>query len=135
MTLGKGREMATIPVKLLLVDDEEDFVSALAERLRIRNYDARVTNRGEKALIEIQQDRPDIVLLDLKMPGMGGMETLAKIKAEDPSIDVIMVTGSVDSKVGEAAITAGATDHLVKPFDIKTLLEKIQNIKKDRRPG
>jgi DNA-binding NtrC family response regulator len=66
------------------------------------------------------------------MPGMGGMETLKKIKDKDPSIDVIMVTGSVDNKVGESALNAGATDHMVKPFDIKSLVEKIQDISRKR---
>lgn len=122
----------TIPTKLLLVDDEEDFISALAERLRIRNYDASLATSGEAAMLLIQRDRPDIVILDLKMPGMGGMQTLKQIKAKDPTIDVIMVTGSVDSKVGESALSAGATDHLVKPFDIKSLVEKIQDIRKKR---
>ena len=63
--------MTTIPTKLLLVDDEEDFISALAERLRIRNYDTKLATSGEAAMLMIQQERPDIVLLDLKMPGMG----------------------------------------------------------------
>jgi DNA-binding NtrC family response regulator len=124
--------MTTIPTKLLLVDDEEDFISALAERLRIRNYDTKLATSGEAAMLMIQQERPDIVLLDLKMPGMGGMETLKQIKAKDPSIDVIMVTGSVDSKVGESATSAGAAGHLVKPFDIKHLTEKIQDARKKR---
>ncbi|UCD87962.1 MAG: response regulator [Desulfobacterales bacterium] len=124
--------MMTIPTKLLLVDDEEDFISALAERLRIRNYDTSLATSGEAAMLLIQQDRPDIVILDLKMPGMGGMQTLKQIKAKDPTIDVIMVTGSVDSKVGESALSAGANDHLVKPFDIKNLVEKIQDIRKKR---
>ena len=122
--------MTTIPTKLLLVDDEEDFISALAERLRIRNYDTSLATSGEAALVLIQQDRPDIVVLDLKMPGMGGMQTLKAIKAQDPTIDVIMVTGSVDTKVGEQTMSAGATDHMVKPFDIVTLVEKIQDIRK-----
>lgn len=124
--------MTTTPTKLLLVDDEEDFVSALAERLRIRNYDVMLATSGEAALLEIQQQRPDIVVLDLKMPGMGGMKTLKEIKARDPSIDIIMVTGSVDSKVGESAVQAGATDHMVKPFDIDSLTDKIQDIRKRR---
>jgi CheY-like chemotaxis protein len=124
--------MTTTPTKLLLVDDEEDFISALAERLRLRNYDTKLATSGEAAMLLIQQERPDIVLLDLKMPGMGGMETLKQIKAKDPSIDVIMVTGSVDSRVGESARSAGATSHMVKPFDIKHLTEKIQDIRKKR---
>jgi len=114
-----------IPTKLLLVDDEEEFVSALAERLRIRKYDVRVVTSGEAALIEINTERPDIVLLDLKMPGMDGMETLKKIKVTDPSIHVIMVTGSVDTQAGAQSLKAGATFHMVKPFDIDALCANI----------
>ncbi len=124
--------MTTTRTRLLLVDDEEDFVSALAERLRIRDYDVAIATCGEAALLVIQEQRPDIVVLDLKMPGMGGMKALKEIKARDPSIDVIMVTGSVDSKIGESAVQAGATDHMVKPFDIESLTDKIQDIRKRR---
>jgi len=118
--------------KVLLVDDEEDFISALSERLRVRNYDSQVATSGEAALSQIQEDRPDIVVLDLKMPGIGGMETLTKIKAIDPSIDVIMLTGSLDREVGETAIRAGASLHVFKPIDIEDLSGKLEHIKKER---
>ena len=121
-----------IRTKLLLVDDEEDFVFALAERLRFRKYDTRAATSGEAALSEIEKERPDIVVLDLKMPGMGGMEVLREIKTRDPSIDVIMLTGSVDSEIGEIALRAGATYHIVKPMDIEDLMQKLQNIEKQR---
>jgi CheY-like chemotaxis protein len=121
-----------IPTRVLLVDDEVDFISALAERLRIRNYETRLARSGAAALVEVEKERPDVVLLDLKMPGMSGMETLVKIKDKDPSIEVIMVTGSVDSQVGESALNAGASGHMVKPFDIETLMEKIQDIMRRR---
>jgi two-component system response regulator CpxR len=118
--------------KLLLVDDEEDFVFALAERLRFRKYDTKAATSGVAALSEIEKERPDIVVLDLKMPGMGGMEVLREIKTRDPSIDVIMLTGSVDSEIGEIALRAGATYHIVKPMDIEDLMQKLQNIEKQR---
>lgn len=118
-----------IHARVLLVDDEEDFVSALAERLRFRNYDTEFAISGEAALLEIEKQRPDIVLLDYKMPGMDGMETLKKIKANDPSIEVIIVTGSLDNAIGETATRAGATYHMVKPLDIEDLLEKLQEIR------
>jgi CheY-like chemotaxis protein len=119
-------------IKVLLVDDEEDFISALSERLRMRNYDTKVATSGEAALSEIEEDRPHIVVLDLKMPGIGGMETLIKIKAIDPSIDVIMLTGSLDSEVGETALRAGASFHVVKPIDIEDLTGKLEHIKQER---
>ena len=121
-----------IRTKLLLVDDEEDFILALAERLHLRNYDTKGATSGEAALSEIEKERPDIVVLDLKMPGMSGMEVLREIKTRDPSIDVIILTGSVDSEIGEVALKAGATYHMVKPMDIEDLLEKLQSIRKKR---
>ena len=121
--------------KLLLVDDEEDFISALSERLRLRNFETNVAQSGAEALLEIERERPDIVLLDLKMPGMDGMETLEKIKGLDASIEVIMVTGSVDRAIGEAALKAGASGHIIKPIDIDDLLAKVREIEKEHGLG
>lgn len=116
--------------KLLLVDDEERFVSTLAERLSLRNCNTRIATSGEAALSEIQTERPDIVLLDLKMPGMGGLEILEKIKAEDATIEVIMLTGQGDTQSCAKGLKAGASDYIVKPIDIENLMEKLQNIRK-----
>ena len=117
-------------IKLLLVDDEEGFVSTLAERLRLRNYDTRIATNGEAALSEIQKERPDIVLLDLKMPGMGGLEILGKIKTDHSNIEVIMLTGQGDKQSCEEGLKAGAADYIVKPVDIGNLMEKLQDIKR-----
>ena len=114
-------------IKLLIVDDEEDFTSTLAERLRLRHYDARVASDGEVALAKIQEERPDIVLLDLHIPGMSGLEILTRIKAMDASIQVIILTGSVGD-IAELTMKAGAVDHMIKPVDIENLLEKLQGI-------
>ena len=121
-----------IRTKLLLVDDEEDFILPLAERLRLRNYDTRVATSGEAALSEIQKERPDIVLLDLKMPVMGGLEILEKIKTENSAIEVIMLTGQGDDQSWEEGLNAGATDYIVKPIDIEDLMDKRQDIRKKR---
>ena len=123
------------PAKLLLVDDEEDFTSALSERLRMRNYEAKAVASGESALLEISNERPDVVLLDLKMPGMDGLEALREIKARDPSIHVIMVTGSVDENVGEEAMEAGASNYLVKPLDIEDLVSMLEDIREKESSG
>jgi len=115
-------------IKLLLVDDEEDFVTTLAQRLNMRNYHTMIATSGKDALAEIQKERPDIVLLDLKMPVMDGLEVLARIKAADPSIKVIMLTGQGDVKSGEKAKKAGALGYLVKPFDIDILLSTLKDL-------
>ena len=115
------------PIKLLIVDDEEEFTSTLAERLRLRHYDTRVASNGEVAVGKIQEERPDIVLLDLHIPGMSGLEILTRIKAMDASIQVIILTGSVGD-IAELTMKAGAVDHMIKPVDIEDLLEKLHGI-------
>jgi DNA-binding NtrC family response regulator len=115
------------PIKLLIVDDEEEFTSALAERLRLRHYNTRVASNGEVAVGKIQEERPDIVLLDLHIPGMSGLEILTRIQAMDASIQVIILTGSVGD-IAELTMRAGAIDHMIKPVDIENLLEKLQGI-------
>ena len=119
-------------IKLLLVDDEERFVSTLAERLRLRDCDTRVATCGEAALSEIKKEQPDIVLLDLKMPGMGGLEVLEKIKTEYPKIVVIMLTGQGDSQSYQEVLSAGAADCIVKPIDINYIMDKIKEIREKR---
>ena len=113
--------------KLLIVDDEEEFTSTLAERLRLRNYDTRIASDGKVAVAKIQEERPDIVLLDLHIPGMSGLEILTRIKAMDASIQVIILTGSVGD-IAELTMKAGALGHMIKPVDIEDLLEKLQGI-------
>jgi CheY-like chemotaxis protein len=114
-------------IKLLIVDDEKEFTATLAERLALRQYDTRVASDGEAALAKIQEERPDIVLLDLHIPGMNGLEILARIKAIDASIQVIILTGSVGD-IAELTMRAGAVEHMIKPVDIENLLEKLQGI-------
>jgi two-component system response regulator CpxR len=117
--------------KLLIVDDEKEFTFTLAERLRLRNYHTKVAADGEAALEEIRKERPDIVLLDLHIPGMSGLEILTNIKANDASIEVIIVTGSVGD-IGDVTLQAGAHDYMIKPVDIENLLEKLQEIQQKR---
>ena len=118
--------------KLLLVDDEEELVLSLAERLRLRDYDTRIATSGMDALSEIQKERPDIVLLDLGMPGMSGMEVLEKIKSENSAIEVILLTGLLDDQSLDEGLKAGATDYIVKPIDINDLISKLQDIMEKR---
>ena len=113
-------------MKILLVDDEEEFVTTLAERLELRGIQALVATDGETALDLIETDPPQIVILDVMMPGLGGLEVLKRIKAENPHIPVILLTGRGSTKEGIEGMRLGAADYLMKPINIEELIKKIQ---------
>ena len=91
--------------KVLLVDDEQEFIETLSERLRMRELDTKLALDGEQALEAVQDDEPDVMLLDLKMPGMDGMEVLRKVKKAYPGVQVVMLTGHGTDKDEEQAKT------------------------------
>ena len=112
------------------MDDEVEFVSALAERLQLRNYYVKTANNALEALGLIYKDRPDVVVLDLKIPGMDGIETLKTIKKYDPTIEVIMLTGHGDIQSVQEGMKSGAFEYIMKPVDIGELTSKIDKAKK-----
>lgn len=113
-------------MRVLLVDDETEFASALAERLNLRGYEAQTAASGEEALGKVAQAPPDVVLLDMLMPGMSGLEVLKRIKRDYPQVKVILLTGrgSWDSI---QAIRDGAYDCLMKPIQLEELMEIMAN--------
>jgi DNA-binding response OmpR family regulator len=113
-------------LKVLLVDDEEEFVTTLAERLELRGIQARSVTDGEIALQMIETDPPRIVILDVMMPGLGGLEVLKRIKAQNPQIHVILLTGRGSTKEGIEGMQLGAFDYLMKPINIEELIKKMQ---------
>lgn len=114
--------------KVLLVDDEIEFVSTLAQRLSLRGYDVKTTESGEECLVVCGSEKFDIVVLDLMMPGMTGLEVLAKLKEIDKSIPVILLTGHGSTKEGMEGMKLGAADYLMKPLDIEELTGKMDEI-------
>lgn len=118
--------------KVLLIDDETEFASALAERLRLRNYFAKAVYNGEDALEMVRSDMPDVVLLDFRMPGMDGIEVLKRIKEIDATIEVIMLTGLGDVHGVEKAMKGGAYEYIMKPINIGDLVMKIDAAKKKK---
>jgi DNA-binding NtrC family response regulator len=119
--------------KVLLVDDEVEFSSALAERLQLRNYEVKTASNALEALGLIHNYMPDVVLLDLKIPGMDGIETLRTIKKLDSTIEVIMLTGHGDVQSVENGMKSGAFEYIMKPVDISELTLKIDKAQKKRK--
>ena len=113
--------------RVLLVDDEEDFLSTVIKRLRKRDVNALGAGSGEEALQMLEQNPVDVVLLDVKMPGMDGVQTLREIKNHFPLIEVIMLTAHASMEVAIQGMELGAFDYLMKPVEIDELLYKIQD--------
>lgn len=114
------------PTAILLVDDEEEFVSTLSERLEIRGFDSKMATSGEQALSLIENHDFDAVVLDLKMPGMDGLEIMDHIKEKHPETPVILLTGYGSTREGMDGMQKGAFDYLMKPLDIDELISKIR---------
>lgn len=112
--------------KVLLVDDEAAFANALSQRLTLKNFRTEVATRGEQALEFVGQETPDIVLLDLRMPGMDGLDVLKNIKASHPEVQVIILSGQETAGDRAEAIRYGAFDFVSKPADIDLLAGKIK---------
>ena len=109
-------------LRILIVDDEEELVSALTERLNLRGFVASGATRGDEALNILETKEFDVVLLDLKMPGLGGLEVIRRIKNARPSLEVILLTGHGSMKSIEEGMALGAFDYLMKPVKIENLV-------------
>lgn len=120
-------------VRLLLVDDEARFVETLSKRLTARGFDVEGALSGAQAL-ELLQERPfDVVLLDVWMPGMDGLEVLKEIRRLHPSVRVVLVSGNASITAAVEGIRLGATDYLLKPVDIEDVLAKIEEAFEKKR--
>ncbi len=117
---------------VMLVDDEEEFIERLAKRLERRNLCVLKASDGETALEMIRQAGVDVVTLDMRMPAMDGIEVLQAIKAFDPAIEVIMLTGHASVEAALEGLNKGAFDYLMKPVEIDDLMFKLQDAYKAR---
>ncbi len=114
-------------IKLLLVDDEEEFRRTIAKRMKLRGIVSEQSASGEECLSVLEKKAMDVVVLDVKMPGMSGIEALHHIKKKYPKIEVILLTGHATTQDGVEGIKAGAFDYLSKPIELDHLLEKIKH--------
>lgn len=112
--------------KVLVVDDEKDFAGILSQRLEVRNFEVASVFSGEEAVRLIQEQDFDIILLDVLMPGQGGIATLTQIKTIKPLIHVIMLTGHASVATAIKGMELGAYDYLIKPMQIDELEDKIR---------
>ena len=113
--------------KVLLVDDEVEFLETLVKRMKKRDLDVEGFGSSREALDRMDRESCDVLVLDVRMPGMDGMETLREIKKRHPLVEVIMLTGHADVEVAIQGMELGAFDYLMKPMDIDDLLYKIQD--------
>jgi len=118
--------------KVLMVDDEEDFVTTLSERMKLRDVDSDVALDGEQALQRVEDDIPDVMVLDLKMPGIDGLEVLRRVKKAYPQIPVIILTGHGSEKDEAEARRLGAFEYLQKPVDIEKLVHILRKAYKSK---
>ncbi len=117
---------------VLLVDDEVDFLQTLLKRMQKRNVTAAAAKSGAEALAFLSRNAVDVVILDVKMPGMDGIATLREIKKRHPLLEVIMLTGHADMEVAIEGMNRGAFDYLMKPINIDDLLYKVQDAHKKK---
>jgi len=116
--------------KILIIDDEEQLASSLSVRLKAAGYDVTWADCGTSGIQIIKQGSPNLILLDLMMSDMDGIETLKRIRELDETVPVIILTAYGTMKTALEAFSMNVVDHIAKPFETKLLLEKINNILK-----
>jgi DNA-binding response OmpR family regulator len=110
---------------ILLVDDEVEFISTLAERLELRGINARVTHDGEAALREVADEEPQVMVLDVMMPGLKGLDVLQRVRESHPKVQVILLTGQGKTRDGIEGMRYGAFAYLMKPLDLEELIQTL----------
>jgi DNA-binding NtrC family response regulator len=124
--------MVKIPTRILLVDDEKDFVEMLSMRLTESGEQVTVAYSGQECLEKLARTAVDVVILDIKMPGMDGIQTLREIKGMFPLVEVILLTGHGTTDTAVKGMKLGAFDYLLKPADFEDLSAKLEGAKKKK---
>lgn len=117
---------------VLFVDDEVDFLDTLLKRMKKRQVNVSGVKSGEEALEWLTKNTADVIVLDVRMPGMDGIRTLKEIKKLNPLVEIIMLTGHANLEVAREGMQLGAFDYLMKPIDIDELLYKVQDAYKKK---
>ncbi|MCK5163812.1 MAG: response regulator [Desulfobacula sp.] len=122
--------MIKIPAKVLIVDDEKDFVEMFSLRLTEQGEKVSTAHSGKEALKVLETVAIDVVILDIRMPGMDGIDTLKQIKALHPVVEVILLTGHGSTETAVEGMKLGAFDYLMKPADFEDIKIKLENARK-----
>jgi len=122
--------MIKIPARVLIVDDEKDFVEMFSLRLQTQGEKVSTAHSGKEALTVLEGSTIDVVILDIRMPGMDGIDTLKQIKTLFPLVEVIMLTGHGSTETAVEGMKLGAFDYLMKPADFEDIKIKIENARK-----
>jgi DNA-binding NtrC family response regulator len=120
-------------IRLLLVDDERAFVDTLGRRLTARGFPVEIAYSGRDALDSLERRGCDVVLLDVRMPGMNGLDTLREISARYPLVKVILLSGHASIDVAVDGMRLGAVDYLLKPTDLEDILAKVESAFEKKR--
>lgn len=107
--------------RMVIVDDEPEVLEELAEVFGEYGYEIDIAHGGEEALRKVKEKRPHLMLLDIRMPGMDGIEVLRRVRKVDPSLGIIMVTAVMEEALAQEAMKLGAFDYITKPIDLDYL--------------
>ena len=111
--------------KILIADDEEDILEIVADRLEFYGFEVQTARDGVECLEAIDRQVPDLLLLDIRMPRLDGLEVLARLQQTQPELPVVVISASTDRQVAEDTLSRGAVDYLLKPFEPAELQEKV----------
>lgn len=112
-------------IRVLVVDDEKDFLESLVKRLNLRGFEAYGAGNAQEALSLLESQSVDVAVLDIKMPGMDGLQLLRQLKKSHPQVEGIVLTGHASAETGEQGMDQGAFAYLVKPLPLTELIEQI----------
>jgi CheY-like chemotaxis protein len=113
--------------RVLLIEDDEPVAATMSEILLDLGYETHIASSADQGLVRMPAVRPDVVLLDLTMPGMSGFEALSLLRQRHPAVPVIVVTSNVEPEVAQRVLDAGAFAHVLKPFDMVSLDRSVRS--------
>ncbi|NLW80322.1 MAG: response regulator [Desulfovibrionales bacterium] len=119
--------MSAGTIRVLLVDDETQFAAILAKRLRRKGFVVTMAGSGPEGLGQLETDPVDVVVLDVNMPGMDGIQVLREIRMRHPLVQILMLTGHADMESAISGMAMGAYDYLMKPADLEDLVRKLRD--------